>query len=81
MLFAGYERAPWRSLPSRVSIGVQSGHTRGTRLDGIGWRDAILSLCDPHSSLSVQARAQAELFRPPTWPNYFNRIKAFLAEL
>lgn len=50
-------------------------------LDGIGWRNAILSLCDRRSSLSVTARAQAELFRPPNWSNYFDRVKAFLAEL
>ena len=50
-------------------------------LDGIGWRDAILSLCDAHAPLTLEARRKAEAFCAPTWPAYFDKVRAFLAEL
>ncbi len=50
-------------------------------LDGLGWRDAILSLSDLAHPLTVEVRRQVQGFEVPTWERYFERVSAFLAEL
>lgn len=50
-------------------------------LDGPGWRQAIEALSDPASQLAVRAKAEAQAFRPPSWPEYFSGVEEFLKGL
>lgn len=50
-------------------------------LDGPGWRDAILALCEPESRLGAELAGRLEGYAPPDWAGHFERVDAALAPL
>lgn len=47
-------------------------------LDGVSWRETILSLSDAASPALHEARTRAAGFVAPTWPGYFRGVEDFL---
>jgi glycosyltransferase involved in cell wall biosynthesis len=61
---------------------VSQGKARFRHLtDGVGWRDDILEMARPDSSLRLQLVSQAKEFIAPTWRGYFGRVDRFLSSL
>lgn len=50
-------------------------------IDGVGWMEAIARLSDRDGPDARAARAAACRFKPPQWPDYFQRIMGFLESL
>lgn len=61
---------------------VSQGKARFRRLfDGLGWREDILAIASPTSSLRLQLVSQARQFVAPTWRSYFYAVDSFLSSL
>jgi len=49
-------------------------------LDGPGWRETVIRLTGD-AGFAAEKRAQAQMFKPPTWAGYFRDLDAFFASL
>lgn len=47
-------------------------------LDGLGWREAILSLSDPASSSRANLAKRFAGYHPPTWQQHFDTVELIL---
>ena len=50
-------------------------------IDGIAWRDAIMTYATRAAPAWQLAKAKAKPFRPPNWDGYFRRLDEFLTSL
>lgn len=50
-------------------------------IDAIGWKNAILDLADPKSSLAQDAKVLARTYKPVSTAAYFAAVEEFLASL
>jgi glycosyltransferase involved in cell wall biosynthesis len=61
---------------------VSRGKARFRKLtDGLGWRDDIVQMANPASSLRTHCIERAREFVAPTWSTYFRNIDLFLSSL
>lgn len=49
--------------------------------DGPAWRSTVAAFADPGSPARAEGVAAARRYRAPAWPDYFESLRAFLADL
>ena len=71
-------------LASNIAVFKEVGQDRCQYIhpiDGPGWRQAILDLCNANHPRAIQARTAAQSFCPPDWTAYFEGVDDFLRAL